>query len=226
MKIKINENETYEINISEEILNAKQFQELLFRLNAINKILGRDILMSSITEKPTPKIKTYTNQRKPSKSRPWAKDREFVVDLIKLHYLGSKEMKEKKTREMNMTCWDEIVKAIHNLVMRHNITPAEIGIPFFPVRYVEGKSIFDLREAIKEKDLKYTSPTSNIQEDKYEAGIIHFDINNRYGCNPSVNPNLLKLSKDWSKITCSSCTRKFGENNNATKNEENEEKEE
>ena len=47
------------------------------------------------------------------------------------------------------------------------------------------------------------------ETNKYEIGIVHLDHNGFYACNEAVNPNPNKISRDWDKVTCDNCRRKF-----------------
>ena len=64
------------------------------------------------------------------------------------------------------------------------------------------------------KKLKRENPNRQREErkkeiDKYEIGIIHLNHNGKYACNEKTTVNQNKLSKDWEKINCDNCKRKF-----------------
>lgn len=85
MKIKINENETYDIIIPEQV-QQDEFQGLLNRLQQISKLLGKDVF---IMQQPTPKLtRAKSGKNKPSLPT-FVKDKATALEIMK-------EIKNKK----------------------------------------------------------------------------------------------------------------------------------
>lgn len=126
MKIQINENESYEINLP-DIITIKEF---LYIVNKVSSIAQNNQELSSSKEAKRRYVKSgkYCGAK-----YPWTQNRDKAVELVKLHYFGEKEKKEQIARSNNIS-WYDIVKSLHNLKKRFDIKPQEIGLREFPPR--------------------------------------------------------------------------------------------
>lgn len=135
MKIKINEYAEYNIKIKDS-LDQQEFFQFLDTLNQIAKMIKKDFLVDSddmIQEdkKESPKIKSATPKK--LHKREYLDTKEKAIKILKLHYFGNKE-KKNKFAEDNNTEWVTIVKGIHGLKNRYSILPKEIGLKSYPTK--------------------------------------------------------------------------------------------
>lgn len=125
MKIKINEFETYNINISEEY-TPQEFRELMSRLQYIEKLVGKDPLIKAAMENPS-SLNDYTKPR----DRPWNQSRESAIRYMKEYYASNKIQKEKVVAENNVPS-TMYRQDMGTLRARYSIQPNEIGLIEFP----------------------------------------------------------------------------------------------
>lgn len=135
MEIKINQHESYKIDIP-SVVDKVTFFGLLDKLNSISKILSKSDLFANagVINEDGEKLITFEHRKyKPriKTNRDWCNTREKVVSILKLHYSDDKKGKEKKAKEIGQD-WDTIVKSFHGLKKRYNIQPKEVGLKFFP----------------------------------------------------------------------------------------------
>lgn len=192
MKIRLNENEVYEIKLPEEI-GVSELTMIASRFNTLIKNFSKisDVNPNEITI-PNEVVKTYKKQNK--KQIPTLKNnRALFVELLNTYYNKNFEEFEtfKNNNNFKMSRAEMSSMSITRLKELHNVNPNEIGLIKFPSR---NEQIKNLRI---DKDI----------ENKYEVGIIHYDINGKYSCNQAVNSNKNKLSKDVNKITCDNCKK-------------------
>jgi len=127
MKIKINEKETYVIDLeNDEELTGEQFLGLLERLNSIRKLLERDFFIQIGNIKK----KVY---RKKGVARAFNRSREEALKVLKIHYHGSKEDKS-ILGEIYNSEWGELSKGFSAMKKRWDIAPDEVGLIAFPKR--------------------------------------------------------------------------------------------
>ena len=138
MKIAINENETYEIKIPNEV-DTKSFMELLTSFDNIVKLIKFNI----IKEDGVLKVKKHYTKRADglkSNTRIWCNTREKTLDLMQYCYHGTLE--DRKRIQGIANCeWNEIVKGFHGLKTRFNIKPQDVGLNFWRGK---GVSIYSL----------------------------------------------------------------------------------
>ena len=213
MKIKINQSETYDIEIPEEV-TMEQFIGLQQRFNHISKVLCKDTFGALSTGK-IPEVRgtrgpyKIRKTRHPLSERPWCKDRNEMIKIIKILYYSNKQAKEEYAKSINRT-WLDISKSVSSYRRKWNIGPEEVGLIRFPYKG-EGYSIKNLK-------IKQEEPE---EENKYYVGIKHFSKYGRYLCNPTVNSSEEKLTNEWVEVTCDNCkARRF---KNADTEEEKEE---
>lgn len=139
MKIKINEQESYEIKFQDE-MSLQELEEFSHRINQILK-MNQMSVMGYVKKLGQPrhynKSGKYTNEakglsRKVGNKREWCNTKEKALELLKLQYFGEKEDKEKKAKEVGYSSWVEINKALHGLKKRYKIQPKEVGLKAFP----------------------------------------------------------------------------------------------
>lgn len=179
MKIKINENETYEIRLNEEI-SFHELKELVRKIEFLSegsessegftripikkerkkytivddkKLLKNVVCVSCGSQRLYKKGFTKNNERRlicknchvsftiskdngaalQVRKKPttrW-KDRNEVLNAVKIHYFGTDEEKN-QFAEMKNTTWMNVMKAINNLRRRFNVKPQEVGLEEFP----------------------------------------------------------------------------------------------
>lgn len=173
MKIQINDNESYEINLNdvvtlEELKTLVKKVELLseplskpkpmmtikttthnfnnddktikcsncgstilykkgFSRNGYRRMVCKDCGISFTIGK-NDKEETKRLRRKPMK---W-NGRDDVIKALKIHYEGTKEEKLRFAKNKKTT-WSNITKVIHNLRIKHDIKPKELGLKSFPI---------------------------------------------------------------------------------------------
>ena len=139
MKIKINSHEAYEIQLPETI-GKDELISITERFEKLIKFLGKDELMAGSPEEKSSKVKkiNYPAERKPMHRREWARDKNIVIKLLKIHYLGTKEQKEAIAKELKTDWNDNIMRSLTNLTKRHKIQSKEIGLKKFPTRETFG----------------------------------------------------------------------------------------
>jgi len=139
MKIKINNQETYDIAVAEEY-SVTDFIEFSERINKIANIISLNAvkdteLKHSIAPKTT-KLKTTKIQKtkvkkvKKVKGKRLWETREEALKVLRLHYHGTKDVKNAYANLVGKE-WNSITKAFSNLIKRYNIQPSEIGLSSF-----------------------------------------------------------------------------------------------
>jgi len=131
MKITINENENYEINIPNEI-EGKEFLNLTEKLIRLSKLIL--INSNNLSEnKNTPQNK-YENPLKRkiyNSRRKYFGDRNCVLDILQYYYHGSFKDKIRIMKLCNFESQMKFGKRMSSLKTRHNIKPSEIGFVSF-----------------------------------------------------------------------------------------------
>jgi len=141
MKIKINDKETYCIDLEFDELSAQEFCELLERLNNIRRLLGKDLFaqMNQIQRTSRPRSYNITGT-----SRKFNEDRNEAIRVLRIHYHGSRQDKEKLAKEYNRL-WDVIIKGLPYCKAKWKILPAEVGLKAFPTKGTGSTSVNNLR---------------------------------------------------------------------------------
>jgi len=165
MKVRINEKESYEFDIPEE-MDIDEFQFFVQRLNQLNKFISKDDVNVLSIPKPTQSKKVnQNNQFITSKGTPRVKanfrriphmtDRYEALRALKLHYWGNKEEKQAYAKKFNYD-WDTLVKRMSKFKEKHNIKPREVGLFKFPVRAsgMHGKEQFKTENPLTQRDLQ------------------------------------------------------------------------
>jgi hypothetical protein len=139
MKIQINELESYEIAIPDKDITSQRFFEILSRLNAIGKILGKSA-GDTILSQPTPRMpKSATKTHKGNGLvKILRNDRALFVQAIRNYY----ELKDqafvgwfKEKTGFKLTAKNALFnKSTRQLKIDFKITPQEVGLVKFPVR--------------------------------------------------------------------------------------------
>lgn len=217
MKVKINQFETYEINYEKETLSINDFLILVERLDNIKRLLVRQNteLINSNTNS-TPIVKNPRHYKK-SNTREWCSTRENAIYVLSVFYSTDWELRKKICKKIGDVP-GEIQKSFYGLKKRYDIHPNEVGLTRWKKKG-ESKTIeeevripnFKIKSIPEYFKIKNEIEIENKDEveNKYEVGIIHYNVNGKYGCNETVNSSENKLSKDWSKITCDNCKTKF-----------------
>lgn len=129
MKIKVNENETYEINFPEDV-DTQQFFELFSRLSHISKMISKDPIVQSSFRSPINSNGTR-HYRNTGIHKAFNKDREEAIRFGRLHYHGTKEEKQKVAAECKLG-WDDLIKGFSYAKKKWKIKPHELGLRNFP----------------------------------------------------------------------------------------------
>jgi hypothetical protein len=132
MKIIINELETYEIKIPNEV-NAKDFMKLLTSFDNVVKLIKFNIIREEFSKNPNYKEDKRHYIKRPgikSNTRIWCDTKEKTLDLFQYAYHGTKEDRLRIV-EITNTPWNEIVKGFYGLKVRWNIQPQEVGLNFW-----------------------------------------------------------------------------------------------
>ena len=123
MKIQINDKESYEIIIPENV-TAQEYMILTDRLHIITKLLNKDPFLNAIDSKDTNFTKTKRSRGK-KYSHLW-KDRDIVVELIKACYNPNKE-EAQKVYEKYKVEKANIQNSMYYLLTKFSISDSEIG---------------------------------------------------------------------------------------------------
>jgi len=134
MKINMQNDETYDINIPEEV-DSREFIALLERLSKIVRLVKLSELGSFKEFKDNSNQRISANQEKKKGTYKegrvgtvtWYDTREKALDLLQYGYHGTSEDRRRIEKIMDMG-WAEINKRFHNLRLRYDIKPNEIGI--------------------------------------------------------------------------------------------------
>jgi hypothetical protein len=131
MKIIINELETYEIKIPNEV-NAKDFMKLLTSFDNVVKLIKFNIIREEFRKNPDYKNEVIKTKRTYTKlnTRLWCDTREKTLDLMQYAYHGTKEDRI-RIEEITGVTWNGIVKGFNGFKRRYNIQPQEIGLNFW-----------------------------------------------------------------------------------------------
>jgi hypothetical protein len=151
MKIRINDEESYEIKIPNEI-EARDFLNLLNSFDNIVRLIRINNIPKELVK--LPKIITETNKkgriRGTKKHRDWADTREKVLDIMQYAYHGNKEDRKRIMRITGVNDFQVISKSFFWLVKRYQLKPEEVGmvtwkgkmrIPYYTIKSYTG--LFD-----------------------------------------------------------------------------------
>ena len=124
MKIKINEKETYEIDISDgKIVSMNEFDYLVDRLIRIRKVFSNEVPINIVG--------------KEIKKRTWTKHtklpREKIVEAVKVYFSGLPKADIKlKIPEIVGYPYSMFSTRLFAYKKRHNLTPQEFGFTEWP----------------------------------------------------------------------------------------------
>lgn len=136
MKIKINERESYLIDLPEEI-DGEEFLGMLRRLRELKNLLS---LSAPVT---------VLNQR--AKRTNWT--RELAIKNLRIKYLGTREEKLALAESRNSD-WRVYTKTLDGQRKRYGITAQEVGLIRFPKK---GEGIGKAMESLKIKNQQEVS---------------------------------------------------------------------
>ena len=130
MRIKINDEESYEIAINDEY-SFPEFIQLLGKLVKVSKIISTETeeTPKKVNSLPSSVQKTRSKQRGKARIK-W--NRELAIKALKIHYHSTKSEKEAFASSLNVPNWNYLLKATSALRRRFDISPQEIGLSFFP----------------------------------------------------------------------------------------------
>ena len=131
MEIRINNKETYNIELPEKV-DADSFNTLIIRLQDINKIVSKNAFAENVFDKN--KEAPLTKKTSSVIRREELKDREYVLSMVKLVYFGSKEEKTKIIKTLKFNSYDTFYATIYAVRKKFNITPNEVGLIRWPIR--------------------------------------------------------------------------------------------
>lgn len=137
MKIKINEEETYEN--SKEEYTIEELSSLIDNLKEISetpvltkkKKAGRPKL-DEPTQGGFPVLSPRVKKKRRKQMVRWD-DRDEVLKALRIHYHGTKGEKLAYARDKGMD-WNQLMKGFSGLKKRYNVTPQEIGLQTYPSR--------------------------------------------------------------------------------------------
>ena len=123
MKIKINEQESYEIKLDEEY-DLQEFIKVLERIVKITQTITNEKI-----EKVEINETDKTIIRRKKSILKW-KERDEVIEALKIHYTGTKEEKLRfaEIKGKGEVNWNTICKSFSALRKRWNVKPSEIGL--------------------------------------------------------------------------------------------------
>jgi hypothetical protein len=149
MKIKISENESYEIKFDNDEITAEEFLGFMNRLRVIEKILMKGEL-NDYPKTSHHKIKDKGRVRRERIDYPWKNNRAELIKALKVNYFKDIEARKKYEEQTGQT-WDDINKNLHYNKIKFKIKPHELGLKYFPSG--RGKKI-NINQALikKEKD--------------------------------------------------------------------------
>jgi len=133
MKIKINENESYELILPTSI-NIKELGVVINKLQKIFKIASKDEVFGFNEDG---EINIEQTEKKHYKVRlPMNKEifnsREKALMILQTHYYGTKEEKGEILKALDKTNWNDLSKGFHMVKKRYNIKPQEVGLTRYP----------------------------------------------------------------------------------------------
>lgn len=152
MKIKINEDISYDIQLAEVIESSEQLEDLIEKLMNVRKFV---LLMKKKSEpselipvlrgdnddsnssKDLTEVEMNEEEKrgytsfKDTDSEEYKKGREQMVRILRTHYHGSKIEKNALAKELGKD-WTEVVKRIYIHRTRYNIQPSEVELSRFP----------------------------------------------------------------------------------------------
>lgn len=100
------------------------------------KRLGRPPKNPDSNSVPSKPKKPYKRKHKWNRGTVlYRSNRDELIKVIKLHYFGNKEDKNKYAEGLGMVWQTDIVKGLDMLRKRNNITPKEVGMDRFPSRH-------------------------------------------------------------------------------------------
>ena len=167
MKIRLNENEVYEIKLPEEIgvnelaMITARFSALLKNFSKINIVGGGLEQQEIVFGEKTRKEHKKTNKQQWNLMRD---DRNIFLEVLNYYYNKSpKEFEEFKAKH-NITMDRSLMSSMQIIRLKelHNIKPSELGLIKFPNRY---EQISDLRTR-KEEEEREEKKKINKQENK------------------------------------------------------------
>lgn len=161
MKIKINDKETYEINVETEILNAEDFLCLMDRLRHIEKMVDKMSGGMNVATQPV------RHGRQPA--GPWTKDRNEAIKAIKTMYFGTSAEKEAYGLKHDRK-WSVLKHTIKNLKKNAylNLQPEEVGVKRWP----------SIHKGDRAKDLRIIEHTTEEQDEnkiEVQESLNHFE---------------------------------------------------
>lgn len=129
MKIRISEDESYQIKLMEygnQELSFEEFLNIVDKLNRVAKIFA-----PHNAKTPIPLGETRHHRKHRPDTPLYRTDRVEAVKLMKIHYLGKKEEKLAYASNLNRD-WNEMMKGFSGIRKRFGITPQECGLTKFP----------------------------------------------------------------------------------------------
>ena len=134
MKIKLNANETYEINFP-EVVTSQEFLGIKMRLDVVEKLINKDVFVNSSVESSKKNHYKLKKDRTSMLGNPIKDNKEAVIEFFKLLYYGSDEEKE-KFKEKYGASWRDIYESKNYGWMREKwkLAAQDIGLDKFPAR--------------------------------------------------------------------------------------------
>jgi hypothetical protein len=132
MKIKINENEVYEIK-TPEVLNPEDFLNFLNKLDRIAKIIKINLITGTNYEDFKGKYNRKFKEKKGKIGNPYFDTKEKVLDIMQYFFFGTEEDKERICNLVGISK-NELYKRFNGFKKRFNIKPEEIGFLVFGTR--------------------------------------------------------------------------------------------
>jgi hypothetical protein len=152
MKVKIQTEEGfYETEIKEQ-LSLTELLETIDRLKEVYRFLSPLTKKKDDWDDSNINYAVRETAERKTQKRDWCDTREKAVNIVKLHYTGTKEQKQEFANSIDHD-WNDIVKSIWGLTRRYEIIPQDIGMNRFPGRGEQWQS----NPALAEKFVKDNS---------------------------------------------------------------------
>jgi len=163
LEVKLSDGELYELELPNPI-NLKEIPNVVAKLNKLSKLVP-DETYDETDETNETNGNVIKKFKKPhyggrGKTRLWCNTREKAIAVMCLSFHGTRKEKDTFAKNNNIL-WLEVVKAFHNLRIRYNIKPHEIGLKVFLKRGSNRSPSY--LNSIKLPNFVYTAEWRNIK---------------------------------------------------------------
>lgn len=138
MKIKINEKESYEIQLNQQSVSIKELSEIISKLTKIKQLAETSNIEEKIKQAVKETFKPLEKKSHHKKVNPnlqggrpttiYMLNRNVAVKVFKLHLLGTIQEQKKYASNIGFD-WYRLTNAMHQMKEKWNITAEELGVP-------------------------------------------------------------------------------------------------